>query len=230
MALRTAYAAFVLGAVIAPYHLSAQTKPAVESIYYRESRSENSYVIERSYDAVVCRDIIQKLNRKYWIPSVLRMPYDYAEIEAHYYLGTHGNIRWEKREFQFANVAAPAEVAEIDLFNSGQASTVLRRLSSVASVLHHRLYLATLQDGRWSVTDVRIHDSRERNRRLGPELATPFSFPIMDIIASGGRHYVLFKPIESLARDRRLYVLQLYGFEPNDGGADYELLCTMVMH
>ena len=226
---RATFIGLILGVLVASSPLFAQTMRVVENIYYRESRPENSYHIERSYDDAVCRDVLQRLNKAYRMPIGLRMPSDYAEIEAHYYLGSDENVRWTKKDFQFANAVAPADLAEIDLFNSGHSSTVLRRVWSVSSTLHYRLHLANLRDGRWSATEVGINYSRERNRRINPSLSTGFSFPVLDIITSGGRNYLLLKPIRDVIPDARVYVLRLYGVLPNAGGAaDYELMCTMM--
>ena len=138
--LRAAFLGLIGGGLVASSSPFAQTVRAVENIYYRESRSENSYHIERSYDDAVCRDVLPKLNKVYRMPSGSRMPSDYAEIEAHYYLGTDENVHWTKKDFQFANAVALSELAEIDLFNSGVSSTVLRRVWSVSSTLHHRIH------------------------------------------------------------------------------------------
>jgi hypothetical protein len=208
--------------------LSAQERATVENLFAHESRPAGAYTLEKSYDEVVCADILLSMNNSYWMPNGLRMPNDYGEIESHYYLGTHQNLRWSKVELQF-NQRAETEIAQVDLFNDGQTQNIIRFLGTVSSHQKHRILQGRTEGGKWVVTEIGFHPSRERQQRLDQTLSTGFDFSFVDVIRSRNIKYVLLKPSRDVIRASRIYVLRVYGSVPNRGGADYELLCTLMM-
>jgi hypothetical protein len=208
--------------------LGAQALQPIGNLEGRETRAANSYAIETSYDSQVCPQVLQQLNRTYWMPRNLRMPHDYAELQSNYFLGTHENARWTRVPMQFANgPIEERETANLDIFNSGVAQTIVRNLNSLASINHQALYVATLEGNRWATTKINFDPAWERYGRVGQGLTRRFAFPVIDVLSSGGSLYVLLKPLESPSVsptiERRVYVTRVYGFE------EYELVCTLIM-
>ena len=208
--------------------LAAQERRTTQDLLASESRAAGAYTLEKSYDDVVCADILQSMNKQYWMPRGLRMPSDYGETETHYYLGTNHNVRWSRVELQF-NERAETEIAQIDIFNDGQTQNIIRFLGTVSSHQRHRLLQGRTEGGRWVVTEIGFHPSRERQQRLGQTLSTAFDFSFVDVIRSRNTNYVLLKPSRDVIPEPRIFVLRAYGSLPNRGGADYELLCALIM-
>ena len=191
----------------------------------RVGRAANFYTTEHSYNDQLCADVRRTLNEVYWLRRDLRMPTDYARIESEFYLGTHQNVRWSMIEFPGRYGTPVREIANIDLFNTGEMVSIVRVLATVSSAKHHRLYFAD-QSGA-ATGAFRFNPDLERQRRFSQDFAAKLEYSVVDFIRVSDRWVALLKPLRDLASEERLYVLLVYGVSP-PGGVVYDLICTLA--